>query len=156
MFNITKVVFLFLVGTKHITNVHCKDDVQETVIIDMTNFDDENPPLEGVRIPTKDISEAKSFCVRYYVESLKNQGIFTTPKGEMGLGMGLGLARPSPNWPGPIYQLGPSLAQAQRWPKGTWPKSALGRIFVAQAQPKKMLGQTSRPKWPNNGPNDTI
>ena len=75
-------------------NVHCKDDVQETVIIDMTNFEDENPPLEGVRIPTKDISKAKSFCVRYYVESLKNQGIFTTPKGEMGLVLYLNYAQP--------------------------------------------------------------
>ena len=64
--------------------------------------------------------------------------------------MGLGLARPSPNRPGPIYQLGPRLAQAQRWPKGSWPKLALGRIFLAQAQPKKMLGRTGGPIWPKS------
>ena len=66
--------------------------------------------------------------------------------------MGLGLARPSPNRPGPIYQLGPKLAQAQRRPKGCWPKLALGRNFLAQAQPKKMLGQISDLEWHKNGP----
>ena len=70
--------------------------------------------------------------------------------------MGLGLARPSPNRPGPIYQLGPRLAQAQRWPKGRWPKLALGQDFLAQAQPKKIVGHTSDPKRPKRGPNDTI
>ena len=70
--------------------------------------------------------------------------------------MGLGLARPSPNRPGPIYQLGPRLAQAQRWPKGCWPKSASGRILLAQAQPKKLLGRISGPKWPKSGPNYKI
>ena len=72
------------------------------------------------------------------------------------VGMGLGLARPSPNRPGPIYQLGPRLAQAQRWPKGHWPKSALGRIFLAQAQPKKLMGRTNGPKWSKSGPSDMI
>ena len=72
---------------------------------------------------------------------------------EKEVGMGLGQARPSPNWPGPIYQLGPRLAQAQRRPKVRRPKLALGRTFLAQAQPKKFLGQRSSPKWPKNGPN---
>ena len=67
----------------------------------------------------------------------------------MPLGMGLGLARP-------IYQLGPRLAQAQRWPKEHWPKSALGRIFLAQAQPKKLMGLTNGPKWSKSGPSDMI
>ena len=83
--------------------------------------------------------------------------VFVLLRNKVGpLGMGLGLARPSPNRPGPIYQLGPRLAQAQKRPKGCWPKLALGRIFLAQPQPKKMLGRTSGPKWSKSGPSDMI
>ena len=51
---------------------------EDTVVIDFTSFDNENPPSEGIKVPMQgDSKEAQSFCVRFYVESLNNQGIFS-------------------------------------------------------------------------------
>ena len=64
--------------------IKSQSDDSLTEILDITNFDSENPPPTPVLIEAKNISKAKSFCVRYYVESIKNQGIFTTPSGDIG------------------------------------------------------------------------
>ena len=45
----------------------------------------ENPPTEGAKITMYDLSQMKSFCVRYYLESLTNQQIFSSPKYELTL-----------------------------------------------------------------------
>ena len=59
------------------------------------------------------------------------------------------------------FEPDPSLAYIPTWPKvdpgskvayRKLPKSALVRIYLAKAQPKKMLGLTSGPKWPKSGP----
>ena len=78
--------FIFSVGvvSSMITIVVSENSNQMTMELDLTNFDSENPPTSPVEITTKNISNAKSFCVRYYVASVKNQGIFTTPKSKIG------------------------------------------------------------------------
>ena len=59
---------------------------EDTVVIDFTSFDNENPPSEGIKVPMQgDSKEAQSFCVRFYVESLNNQGIFSTSNTEFDL-----------------------------------------------------------------------
>ena len=60
-------------------------DKESTKILDLTEFDSENPPSTPVLINANNISDAKSFCIRYYVVSVKSQGIFTTPNGDFGL-----------------------------------------------------------------------
>ena len=69
--------FIFSVGvvSSMITIVVSENSNQMTMELDLTNFDSENPPTSPVEITTKNISNAKSFCVRYYVASVKNQGI---------------------------------------------------------------------------------
>ena len=56
-----------------------------TKVLDLTKFDDENPPPAPVFIDTKKTFSAKSFCIRYYLVSIQNQGIFTTQNGNIGL-----------------------------------------------------------------------
>ena len=53
--------------------------------LDFTKVDVENPPTEGVKITMDDLSQMKSLCVRYYLESLTNQQIFSTPNYELTL-----------------------------------------------------------------------
>ena len=73
-------VFSFLINM-----IVCENPNQMTLELDLTNFDSDNPPTMPVEINAKDISNAKSFCVQYYVASVKNQGIFTTPKSNIGM-----------------------------------------------------------------------
>ena len=53
--------------------------------LDFTKVDVENPPTDGAKITMYDLSQMKSFCVRYYLESLTNQQIFSSPKYELTL-----------------------------------------------------------------------
>ena len=77
-------IFSLVVLSSIINIVVSKNVDQMTMELDLTNFDPENPPVTPVEIITKNISNVKSFCVRYYVASVKNQGIFTTPKSKIG------------------------------------------------------------------------
>lgn len=55
-------------------------------VIDFTNIDSQDIPSnsEGVVIQVQDLSNSKSFCLRYYVQTVRNQGIFTTSNGQLG------------------------------------------------------------------------
>ena len=78
--NLAVIVFqLFVCGVKS------ENHEDSTNILDLTEFDSENPPPTPVLINANNISNAKSFCVRYYVVSVKSQGIFATPNGDFGL-----------------------------------------------------------------------
>ena len=55
-------------------------------VIDFTKTDTLEVPSnsDGVVIQVKDLQKAKSFCLRNYVQTVRNQGIFTTSNGQLG------------------------------------------------------------------------
>ena len=55
-------------------------------VIDFTNIDSQDIPSnsEGVVIQVQDLSKSKSFCLRHYVQTVRDQGIFTTSNGQLG------------------------------------------------------------------------
>ena len=59
--------------------------MEKSLLLDFTKIDPENAPSTGLIIPTSPMSELRGFCVRYYVESLKNQQILTTVSYDLNL-----------------------------------------------------------------------
>ena len=59
---------------------------QLSKVIDFTNIDSQDIPSnsEGVVIQVQDLSKSKSFCLRHYVQTVRDQGIFTTSNGQLG------------------------------------------------------------------------
>ena len=59
--------------------------MEKSLLLDFTKLDPDIPPSTGLIIPTAPMSELRGFCVRYYVESLKNQQILTTVSYDLNL-----------------------------------------------------------------------
>ena len=53
-------------------------------VLDFTNIGTQDSKSEGIVIQVKDLSKAKSFCLRNYVQTVRNQGLFTTSNGQFG------------------------------------------------------------------------
>ena len=51
---------------------------EKSVKIELTNVDDENPPQEGATLNVDKTFQIQSFCLRFYVDNLRDQCIFHT------------------------------------------------------------------------------